>query len=809
MKRGIIKWIIPLLILPLFVGCSTDKVEKLDDSRRQLFDFGWKFKLDDIEDAYKVSFNDSEWRNLDLPHDWSIEGAPVQKNPSGNDGGYFPTGIGWYRKTFEVPASLADKNISVVFDGVYMNSEVFVNGKSMGVYPYGYSTFYYDITSEINFGGKNIIAVKVDNSIQKNSRWYSGSGIYRHVWIDVTDKTHIEQWGVAITTPKINKSEALVEVKTLVNNDSKTPKTIKLNTDILNNNSKVASHEVDAFVIEANSSKEIVQQINVENPKLWSIDSPNLYNAVVHLTEEGQVIDEVDTRFGIREISFTVEEGFKLNGKSIIMNGGCLHHDNGALGAKAYDRAEYRKAELMKEAGFNAVRTAHNPPSEAFLDACDELGLLVIDEVFDGWRVAKAPQSPMDYSLHFDEWWEKDVNAMVKRDINHPSIIMWSTGNEVIERTEPQAVSTAKMLSDAVKKIDTSRPITSAMTSWGQGWEIFDPLFAVHDVGSYNYQLHHAESDHKRVPDRILLQSESYPRDAFENWYLVDKNSYIVGDFVWTAMDYLGEAGIGGYYYPEEDVAEHFQNDRFPWYGAYCGDIDLAGWRKPISHYRSMLWNNNEKLYMAVQEPNPDSGEIRLTGWAVWPTWESWTWPGFEGKDIKVDIYSKYPAVRLYLNDELIGEKITGKEEKYKAVFDLKYTLGVIRAVGVVDGNEVESTEISTASEVSKIALEADRDLLKADGQDLSYVTVSLLDENGIVQPRQDMELTFNIKGNAEIVGVTNANLKDIEIESLSSRKTWNGKLLLIIKSEKKAGNAVLTVKGEDLADSQLTINIK
>lgn len=809
MKRGIIKWIIPLLILPLFVGCSTDKVEKLDDSRRQLFDFGWKFKLDDVGDACQLSFNDSQWRDIDLPHDWSIESAPVQENPSGNDGGYFPTGIGWYRKTFEVPASLADKKISVVFDGVYMNSEVFVNGKSMGVYPYGYSTFYYDITSEINFGGENIIAVKVDNSIQKNSRWYSGSGIYRHVWIDVTDKTHIEQWGVAITTPKINESEALVEVKTLVNNDSETQKSIKLNTDILNNNSKVASHEVDAFVIEANSSKEIVQQINVENPKLWSTDSPNLYNAVVHLTEEGQVIDEVDTRFGIREISFTVDEGFKLNGKSIIMNGGCLHHDNGALGAKAYDRAEYRKAELMKDAGFNAVRTAHNPPSEAFLDACDELGLLVIDEVFDGWRVAKAPQSPMDYSLHFDEWWEKDVNAMVKRDINHPSIIMWSTGNEVIERTEPQAVSTAKMLSDAVKKIDTSRPVTSAMTSWGQGWEIFDPLFAVHDVGSYNYQLHHAENDHKRVPDRILLQSESYPRDAFENWYLVDKNSYIVGDFVWTAMDYLGEAGIGGYYYPEEDVAEHFQNDRFPWYGAYCGDIDLAGWRKPISHYRSMLWNDNEKLYMAVQEPNPDSGEIRLTGWAVWPTWESWTWPGFEGKDIKVDIYSKYPAVRLYLNDELIGEKRTGKDEKYKAVFDLKYTPGVIKAVGVVDGNEVESTEIKTASEVATIALEADRDQLKADGQDLSYVTVSLLDENGIVQPRQDMELTFNIKGNAKIVGVTNANLKDIEIESFSSRKTWNGKLLLIIKSEKKAGNAVLTVKGEGLADSQLTINIK
>lgn len=806
MNKFFIKWIIPLFAILLFVGCSTKNVAVIDANRNQLFDKDWKFFLGDVDDANLPNFDDSSWRNLDLPHDWSIESVPVQSNVSGNDGGYFQTGIGWYRKDFIVPESLKNKKISVVFDGVYMNSEVFINGKSLGIQPYGYTTFYYDLTSEINWGGNNVLSVKVDNSIQKNSRWYSGSGIYRHVWMQVTDNVHFDKWPLFITTPKVENDNATVNLKTVIVNENDSKIAVEINIEIFNENVKYTSQKSEAVEIDANSVKDVFQNIEIENPKLWSVDSPNLYQAVAQIIIDGNVIDEVSTNFGVRSISFTAEDGFLLNGKSLKMNGGCLHHDNGALGAKAYDRAEERKAELMKMAGFNAVRTAHNPPSRAFLDACDRIGLLVIDEVFDGWRESKAPHAPMDYSIHFDEWWKKDLTAMVKRDFNHPSIVIWSTGNEIIERTKPEAVETAKMLVDAVKEIDTSRPVTSAMTSWGQGWEVFDPMFAVHDVGSYNYQLHHAEDDHKRVPNRVVLQSESYPREAFSNWNLVDKNSFIVGDFVWTAMDYLGEAGIGGYYYPQENKAEHYENDRFPWYGAYCGDIDLAGWRKPISHYRSMLWNDTKKLYMAVQEPNPDNGEIGLTGWAVWPTWESWTWPGFEGKSVSVEVCSKYPKVRLYLNDEFIGEKNCGKQEEFKALFEVVYIPGVLKAVGIVDSEEVDYVELKTALEVEKISLEADRGEIIANGQDLSYITVSLLDKNGVLQPMQDRELIFDLKGDGEIVGVTNANLKDIEIDSLSKRKTWNGKLLIIIKSGYKSSDLVLTVKADGLENSVIKI---
>ena len=405
----------------------------------------------------------------------------------------------------------------------------------------------------------------------------------------------------------------------------------------------------------AGSEKEISQNIKIKNPLLWSSETPNLYLAQIQIIQDNKTIDITQNSFGIRSLKFSSKNGFHLNGKMVKLNGGCVHHDNGCLGAAAYDRAEERKVELLKSAGFNAVRTSHNPPSEAFLNACDKLGLMVIDESFDCWRESK---NPYDYARFFDKWWQRDLESMVKRDRNHPSIIMWSTGNEIIERKKPEAVKTAKMLADYIHKLDKTRPVTSAMTTWDNDWEIFDPLMAAHDVCGYNYQMQRAPSDHERIPSRIIVQTESYPKDAFYNWNMVQNHDYIIGDFVWTAIDYLGESGIGRYFYPGEPEGEHWQRDFFPWHGAYCGDIDLTGWRKPISHYRNILWNDDENLYMAVKEPNPDSGEIKLTSWSVWPAWESWTWPGHEGKEIQVEVYSKYPSVRLYLNDKLIGESL-------------------------------------------------------------------------------------------------------------------------------------------------------
>lgn len=791
---------IVLLLSACFAGCSQEQPEI---QRKQLFDFDWKFKLGDQPEASNQDFNDSTWRQLDLPHDWSIEGQPEQNNPTGGAGGYFPAGIGWYRKTFEVPSSWQGKRVSINFGGVYENSEIFINGKSLGVHPYGYTSFYYDLTPYLSYGKENVIAVRVDNSNQINCRWYSGSGIYRHVWLYVTNPVHIAQWGTYITTPEISTDKATVQLKTTIKNETDSPQQITLSTKLTDKDAQNAGDDDLKVELQPNSEKEVVQSITVSQPMLWTPETPNLYQAKIEIRKDNQTIDQTNHTFGIRSLTYSAEKGFQLNGKVIKINGGCVHHDNGCLGAAAYDRAEVRKVELLKSAGFNTVRTSHNPPSIAFLNACDSIGLMVIDESFDGWRTSKTPY---DYSLYFDKWWQRDLESMLLRDRNHPSIIMWSIGNEIIERKSPEAVETAKKLAAVAHKLDPTRPVTSAMTTWDNDWEIFDPLMAEHDVCGYNYQMHHAEADHKRVPSRIILQTESYPRDAFYNWNMVQTHPYIIGDVVWTAMDYLGESGIGRYYYPGDPKGEHWETDLFPWHGAYCGDIDLTGWRKPIAHYRNLLWNDTEKLYMAVREPNPDNGEIKETMWAVWPTWESWTWPGHEGKDIQVEVYSKYPKVKLYLNDQLIGEQPTTKDQQFKATFTLPYSPGVLKAIGVKNGKEMESSILKTAGQPAYVKLTAGRQKLSANGQDLSYVTVEIIDKDGNIQPNAENQLLFRINGAGVIAGVDNADLKDTTSYVSHTRNAWHGRAMVVVKSVRESGKILLTVSSSNLPDSVISL---
>jgi beta-galactosidase len=749
------------------------------------------------------NFNDKNWRNLDLPHDWSIEGDINHKNPMGVAGGYFPAGIGWYRKSFTVPTEWESKIISIYFEGVYMNSEVFINGNSLGIYPYGYSSFAYNLAPYLKYGKENVIAVRVDNSQQVNCRWYSGSGIDRHVWMTVTNPIHVTQWGIAISTPDVSSRKATVQIKSLIKNETASPQNIGVKTVLFDKNAKATGKNQLNVHLAANSEKEVVQTIVVSNPLLWTPETPDLYQVQVQLIKDKQTMDDTQTPFGIRSIRYTAENGFQLNGKTVKLNGGCVHHDNGFLGAAAFDRAEERRVEMLKAAGFNAVRTSHNPPSEAFLDACDKLGLLVIDESFDGWRTAK---NKYDYAMYFDQWWQRDLDAMVLRDRNHPSIIMWSIGNEIIERKEPQAVETAKMLANEIKKIDPTRPVTSAMTTWDKDWEMFDPLMAAHDVCGYNYQLHRASDDHKRVPSRIIAHTESYPRDAFVNWKLVQENNYIIGDFVWTAIDYLGESSIGRWYYSGDIPGEHWEQDFFPWHGAYCGDIDLTGWRKPISHYRSMLYNNTEKLYMAVREPEPEPIQIKETQWSVWPTWESWTWPGFEGKNIQVEVYSKYPKVRLYLNNKLIGEKATTVNEQFKAIFPVTFTPGELKAVGIDNEKELESVILRTAGDAAKIKLSADRQEITANGQDLSFITIEITDKEGVIQTQAFNRLYFKIEGAGTIAGVGNADIKDCDPYVGNTRKAWKGRAMVIVKGNRTAGDIKLTVTAPGLTETSINI---
>jgi len=777
-----------------------------DMERKQLFDFNWKFFLGDVADAKSREFNDESWRNIDLPHDWSIEGKVNPKNPTGGAGGYFPAGIGWYRKTFKAPDEWKGKAISIYFEAVYMNSEVFINGKSLGVYPYGYSSFSYNLSPYLNFGKENVIAVRVDNSQQVNSRWYSGSGIYRHVWMIVTNPLHVANWGVAISTPVVTAKKATVLVKTLVKNETSSTQIVVVKTILWNKSSKNAGNSQIKIELPANSEKEISQIIDVQKPSLWTPETPYLYQAQIQVIKEKQVVDDTKINFGIRSIKFSSENGFQLNGKTVKINGGCVHHDNGCLGSAAFDRAEERKIELLKSAGFNAVRTSHNPPSEAFLNACDKLGLLVMEESFDCWKIGKNNN---DYSKYFNQWWQRDLDSMVLRDRNHPSVFMWSIGNEIPERGDHSAIVTAKMLANAIKKIDSDRPVTSAIVDNGKDWSKFDTLMAVHDVAGYNYHLQSAPDDHQKVPSRIIVQTESYPKDAFINWKLVQDNKYILGDFVWTAMDYLGESGIGRWYYSGDVPGEHWEHNLFPWHGAYCGDIDLIGWRKPISHYRSMLYNNNEKLYMAVREPAPTPIEIKETWWSVWPTWENWTWQGFEGKDIQVEIYSKYPKVQLYLNNKLVGEQATTLDQQFKATFTLPYSSGLLKAVGVENGKEIESTILQTSGDAEKIILTADRKEILANGQDLSYITVEITDKDGVIQPNATNRLNFKIDGPAVIAGVDNADVKDTDPYVGNSRKAWHGRAMVVIKSTHSAGDIKLTVISPGLTETNINITAK
>ena len=736
---------IRMVVAALLLAVTTIVTAATSLPRKQLLNDQWQFVQND-SDFTKA-------QNVTLPHDWSICHRFDVNAPAGNDGAYLPTGKGWYRRTLTLGNAYAGKKIRLYFEGVYMNSQVFVNGHKAGGWPYGYSSFWVDATPYINIG-RNEIVVSVDNAQQKNCRWYSGSGIYRNVWLVTTPKTYIDDWSIRVTTPDIHH--------------------VNLSATVIR---------------EDGTSYPLERTIEVEAPRLWSPDDPYLYEA--ELAVPGG--DKLNVSYGIRTIDYDVERGLLLNGKPIKLNGACLHHDNGILGAAAYDEAEYRKARLMKEAGFNAVRTSHNPPSEAFLKACDEVGLLVIDEAFDGWREHKN-ENVYDYSTLFDAWWQRDVDAMVCRDRLHPSIFCWSIGNEVIERKKIEVVKTAHLLATRIRELDPQRrPVTSALAAWDRDWDIYDPLAAEHDIVGYNYLIFKAEGDHERVPSRMMMQTESYPRDAWSNYRMTMDHSYIFGDFVWTGLDYLGESGIGRYYYEGEVPGESWERPLYPWHAAYCGDVDLTGKRKPVSYYRSLLWNGG-KTYMAVREPDGYHGKVKTSMWSTWPTTDSWNWPGWEGKPIEVEVYTREPKVSLYLNDQLIGEQATAE---MKATFSLPYQAGTLRAVA-----GTEQCEIQTAGTPAAIRLTTDKTALSENG--LAFITVEIVDGEGRVVPTAGDQLTFAVSGNAALLAAGNADVKDEDPYFDNTHRVWQGRALAVVRHTGKRGKATLTVSAKGLPTSRL-----
>ncbi len=797
----------------LLHSCSNRQEPNLfskDSHQEILFNFDWKFHRGDTAGARMPEFDDSGWRALQLPHDWSIEDLPGKDSPidaeavGGINTGYYTGGTGWYRKAFHVPDNLEGRIVKVLFEGVYMNTDVWINGNHLANHPYGYTSFELDLTEHIRFGHENVLAVQVKNE-GRNSRWYTGSGIYRNVWLKVVNPVHFKTWGVAVTTPSVSNETADVEIVADIMNSNQQQQYTQITGRIVDPSGKEVAIWEAPVITGAGKESEVNKRVQVASPRLWSTDTPEMYTVLLELRDTtGKVVDKKEELFGIRTIEFSVENGFTLNGKSLLLKGGCMHHDNGPLGAAAYDRAEERRVELMKVSGFNAIRCAHNPPSSAFLNACDRLGILVINEAFDMWR---KPKNPQDYHLYFDENWKKDIEAMVLRDRNHPSVIMWSTGNEIPERGEPEGAETSEMLADYVSQLDPTRPVTAAVNGLNPDK---DPYFATLDVSGYNYSFggDHGkksifENDHERVPDRIMYCAESYPLEAYGAWMDVAVHPYVLGDFVWTGFDYLGEASIGWRGYPHDE-------NYYPWNVAYCGDIDITGNKRPQSYYRDVLWEVGNQLSLFVKPPVPSFPEKEhRAGWSKWH-WHDhvadWNWEGYEGQPLEVYVYSGHPEVELFLNGESLGVKKSGPENEYMSVWTVLYNQGVLKVVAR-NGNEViAETELKSAGNPSRIKLEADREKLSANGLDLSFISFELLDENGVRNPKAENLLQFELKGPGEIVAVANANPMSTESFQQPYRRAWQGRGLVIVKAGHEKGELLLTVTSEGLEPAEIKI---
>ena len=809
------------LIFPLFLSlslmllsCSTVNIKNESINNRNLpFDTGWKFLRDSVAGAENPSFDDSGWRTLDLPHDWSIENfadsdnedhiGPFTKTSEGGvSTGHVKGGTGWYRKHFTSDDSYRMKNVSVCFDGVYMITTVWVNGKKAGDHFYGYTPFSFDISGLLIPGSDNVIAVEVKNP-GKNSRWYSGSGIYRHVWLTITNPLRVAENGMYVTTNLLSKDTAQIQLSVKLKNSGPENSEGKLVTFISDTDDRVIDKTEKSVEIEPDAIVSVEQSLKITQPSLWSVDNPHLYRATSQVVVKGKIIDSYSVQFGVRTLSFSAGSGFRLNDIPLELKGACMHHDNGLLGSAAFDRAEERRIEIMKANGYNAIRTSHNPPSKQFLDACDRLGMLVIDEAFDMWE---HPKNPSDYSNYFKDNWKNDLQSMILRDRNHPSVIAWSIGNEIYERADTSGQRIAGQLIKVVKSLDNSRPVTAAICFFwdhpGTDWSASEKAFASLDVGGYNYVWREYENDHKKYPDRIMAGTESFPIEAFENWQQVKKDSWVIGDFVWTGMDYLGESGIGHVYNDKKDASFSMP---WPWYNSWCGDIDITGQKKAQSYFRDVVWGRSN-LEMAVHAPLPAGKKEGISFWG-WPAeYQSWTWPGEEGNTLQVSVYSSCQEVRLELNGKVIGQKQTSDKTRLTAKFTLPYSAGELKAIGMINGKEVSTKVFKTAGKPSHLILSADRTQIIADRNDLAYVSVEVRDKDENLVPNTDITVKFTVSGGGELLASGNAAPDDMQSFRKPECKTFNGKCLAIIRPYAKAGSIKVNAEVAGLPNAMIEI---
>jgi beta-galactosidase len=783
-------------------------------AEQRALDADWRFHPGEVQDGQSPIYDDHDWTAVTAPHDFSVMNAKDGRSPfdpnavSGQDSGYLSGGVGWYRRHLNLSAADAAKALRLNFGAVYMNAEVWINGVRLASHAYGYTAFSVDLTGHAR-AGDNVIAVRVDHR-DPSSRWYAGSGLIRPVSLDVMNCLHIAPESVAIQTPVATTQTGLVKVDLDVANCGASPVNARIYGEIRGADGTVVGAFQTPLTPAAKATSHIRQQARLDHPALWSPDHPNLYTLRLRLDVKGAERDALNTRFGVRVITLDARNGLRINGQPVKLRGGNIYHDNYMLGAAGLPDADARKVALMKAAGYNAIRSAHNPASQATLEAADELGMLVIDEAFDAWHKDKRPE---DYAKYFADNWRQDIDSLVVSGRNHPSVVFWSIGNEIPEQGSAQGVETARALIARVRALDASRPITEAVSIDPPGSDLqFAPL----DVAGYNYRVHLFASDHEKFPDRVMFTSESTSKDAFEGWRAVETMPWVIGDFVWTAVDYIGESGIGwmGYSQDWQKLAP------YPWNLAYSGEIDATGRKRPAAYYREVLWKTGiDPISAFVRQPAgtedlPDRHLFPITpphlDWSLDDVHPSWTWPGQEGKPLEVDVYSEFPEVELFLNSRSLGRKAVSVDTRYMAVYQVPYAPGELTAVGYRDGKAAGQWRLRTAGAPAQLKVACDRLKLNANGEDLAYISIQLIDANGapIYATADDRTLRVNVTGVAALAGLGNGDPHDASSFTSGERKSFHGHVVAVIRAGFQPGAVTVTIDGDGLPARQVRLNV-
>jgi beta-galactosidase len=794
-------WITPLLTV---IGCC---LALMANGETITLNDNWRFLRGDVAGAEQPGFDDTQWRQVLVPHDWSIEDLPGQTHPFSKDSiskesqGYMLGAVGWYRRTLSLPDDVAVKTVLLDFEAVYMDAQVWVNGQLVTRHPYGYTQFILDVSQQVH-AGNNVVAVRVDNP-ELSSRWYSGSGIIRPAHLHIVDKVHVDPWGSTITTPDISASRAKVRAVTPVINANDASVDARLISRVVNARGVEVARQEAKTPLAAAASRDIEQELDVAKPLLWSTETPNLYTLIQEVRIDGRVLDSRSTRFGIRSLSFDAKRGFLLNGKHVLLRGGNIHHDNYMLGAAGIARADVRKVEMLKAAGYNAIRSAHNPASKALLDAADELGMLVIDEAFDMWSVKKNKN---DYARFFKDNWSRDLRSLVAAGRNHPSVILWSIGNEIPNMTLPAGASEAQQLAETVRALDPSRPATSSAHIFG--FNGTDEFINKLDVAGYNYNPDRYLEDHEKFPNRIMYGSESFSAQAFDYWYPTYSMPWVIGDFVWASIDYLGEAGLGW-----------STDSPYPWHLSMSGEIDATGLLRPAAYYRQVLWRTGLNPVCAfIESPQVEGSLPNRLARGQFKRWEqpdlidSWQALGGVGDffDRKVVVYSENDEVELFVNGLSKGRKPVNLASEYKTEFWVRYKAGEMKVVGYNRGKPVSQWVYQTPGKPAAIRLSVDRSKINADGDDLGYITAELIDAKGVrvTREKEDKLLTFKVNGAAILAGVGNGNPVALESFQSGQRSTYHGRAVAVIRASKNTGTSTVEVSTPDLPTASTSIEV-